>query len=67
MNRSAKRLINILEENGFKFKRSKGSHQVYYNPETNKTVTVPVHGKKDIPKGTFYSILREAGIDKTDF
>lgn len=65
MNRSAKKLIKILLENGFEFKRSKGSHQVYYHPGKNKTVIVPLHGKKDIPKGTFYSILKEAGIDKT--
>lgn len=30
---------------------AKGSHQLYYNPETNVTVTVPVHGGKDLKKG----------------
>lgn len=32
MNQSPKFLIRLLEENGFVFKRAKGSHQVYYNP-----------------------------------
>lgn len=64
MNQSPKFLISVLEENGFMFKRSKGSHQLYYNNTTQKTVVVPVHGNKDIKKGTFLSILKQAGIDK---
>jgi predicted RNA binding protein YcfA (HicA-like mRNA interferase family) len=64
LNRSAKELIKILEERGFVFKRAKGSHQIYYNPVTNKTVVVPIHGNKDLPKGTFYTILKQAAIDK---
>lgn len=64
MNLSAKYLIKILEKNGFLFKRSKGSHHVYYNSITNKTVIVPLHGNKDLPKGTFFAILNQAGIEK---
>lgn len=64
MSRSAKSLIKILEKEGFLLKRTKGSHHIYYNPSTRKTVVVPVHGKKDLPKGTYYGILKQAGIDK---
>ena len=67
MNYSAKYLIRLLLENGFNFKRSKGSHQLYYNPEKNITVIVPFHGNKDLAKGTYYDILKQAGInDKRD-
>jgi len=52
-----------LEQNGFFFKRSKGSHQIYFNPITNKTIIVPVHGGKDMKKGTFFLILKQAGIN----
>lgn len=62
MNLSPKYLIKLLEQNDFLFKRSKGSHQIYFNPITNKTIIVPVHGGKDIKKGTFLSILKQAGI-----
>jgi predicted RNA binding protein YcfA (HicA-like mRNA interferase family) len=65
MNYQAKNLVRILIHNGFVFKRSKGSHQLYYNQLTNKTVIVPMHGK-DIPKGTFFAILKQAGIDKNE-
>ena len=66
MNQSPKYLIKILEQNGFIFKRSKGSHQLYHNPGTNKTVIVPVHGGKVMKKGTFFAILKQAGIDKNN-
>ncbi|HMR17933.1 MAG TPA: type II toxin-antitoxin system HicA family toxin [Sphingobacterium sp.] len=66
MNLSPKYLAKILEQHGFVFKRSKGSHQLYYSALTNKTITVPVHGGKDLKKGTFLAILKQAGIDKRD-
>ncbi|HNA19382.1 MAG TPA: type II toxin-antitoxin system HicA family toxin [Chitinophagaceae bacterium] len=66
MNLSPKRLIKFLEDNGFIFKRAKGSHQLYHNPVTNKTVIVPVHGGKDMKKGTFLAIIKQAGLDKND-
>ncbi|MFN7792473.1 MAG: type II toxin-antitoxin system HicA family toxin [Cyclobacteriaceae bacterium] len=64
MNQSPKYLVKLLEAHGFIFKRAKGSHQLYYNPISNITVVVPVHGGKDIKKGTFLAILKQAGIDK---
>lgn len=63
MNQSPKFLIKLLEQNGFIFKRSKGSHHVYFNPLNNKTVIVPVLGNKDIKKSTFWAILKQVGIN----
>ncbi len=64
---NAKVLIRILEQNDFLFKRSKGSHRVYFNEKINRTVIVPFHGSKDMPKGTFFAILKQAGIEKDSF
>jgi predicted RNA binding protein YcfA (HicA-like mRNA interferase family) len=50
MNQSPQHLIKLLQKNGFIFKRSKGSHQIFYNTATNITVIVPVHGSKDVKK-----------------
>lgn len=63
MNLSSKALIDILERNGFAFKRAKGSHHIYFNDLSKITVSVPVHSK-DLKKGTFFGIVRQAGIDK---
>ncbi|HRZ21304.1 MAG TPA: type II toxin-antitoxin system HicA family toxin [Bacteroidales bacterium] len=65
MNLSPAYLIKILEINGFILSRSKGSHLLYRNPVTQKRVIVPYHGGKDLPKGTFYAILKQAGIKRT--
>jgi predicted RNA binding protein YcfA (HicA-like mRNA interferase family) len=66
MNLSPKYLIRILEQHGFIFKRSKGSHQLFFNSISNKTVIVPIHGGKDLKKGTFLAILKQAGISKNE-
>lgn len=66
MNFSAKNLIRLLESKGYLFKRSSGSHHIYYNPLTNSTITVPLHGNKDLAKGTFYTILKQAGIERNE-
>ena len=66
MNFLAKHLIKLLVQRGFNFKRANGSHHLYYNPETNITLIVPIHGNKDLAKGTSFSILKQAGIDKTE-
>jgi len=64
---SAKDLIAILSRNGFEFKRLKGSHHIYENPVTKKITVVPVHGNKDLPNGTYYGMLKQAGLDKSQF
>ena len=46
MNLTSRYLIQVLEENGFIFKRSKGSHHLYFNPLNFKTIVVPVHEEK---------------------
>jgi predicted RNA binding protein YcfA (HicA-like mRNA interferase family) len=53
-----------LENGGFVFPRSKGSHRIYYHPDTGRRITVPYHGGRIIPAGTLANILREAEIDR---
>jgi predicted RNA binding protein YcfA (HicA-like mRNA interferase family) len=60
-----KDLIKILESNGYVLKRIKGSHHFFVHPVNGKITVVPLHAK-DLPKGTFYAILKQAGIDKDD-
>lgn len=62
MNLSPKFLITLLNQNGFVFKMAKGSHQISYNAVLNKTAIVPIHGGRDLKKGTFFAILKQAGI-----
>ncbi|AQG77999.1 type II toxin-antitoxin system HicA family toxin [Spirosoma montaniterrae] len=66
MNYSPKRLITLLEERGWQLQRIKGSHHIYFSEELNRTIPVPMHGNRDMAKGTFFSILKQAGIDRSD-
>lgn len=54
-------LIRMLEEDGWKRVRTKGSHHHFKHPSKPLLVTVP-HPKKDLPVGTMNSILRDAGL-----
>lgn len=56
-----KDIEKLLLKNGFELDRIKGSHHIFYNQETKRRVTVPKH-RKDLPKGTLQSILKQAGI-----
>lgn len=58
-----RRVIKILEKKGFILYRIKGSHSIYYHPKMKRRVVVPLH-KKDLPKGTLFEILKQAGISK---
>lgn len=62
---TAKEIIKVLERRGFVLDRTKGSHCIYRMPDGSKRVIVPMHNR-DLPKGTFHSILKQAGIDKKD-
>lgn len=53
------------DELGFVLDRSRGSHQVWLHPVSRKRAIVPMHNK-DIPTGTLYSILKQAGIEKDE-
>ncbi|MCD5412255.1 type II toxin-antitoxin system HicA family toxin [Thermodesulfovibrionales bacterium] len=55
----------MLEKKGFAVDRIKGSHHIYYHPETKRRVVVPLH-KRDLPKGTMLEILKQAGINKEE-
>jgi len=66
MNLSAKSLIKVLENNEFTFKRFKGEVIIFTltHPQT-KPLLFHCMEAKGLPKGTFYAILRQAGIDKS--
>lgn len=60
-----KDIVKILQHKGFLLDRSRGSHQVWLHPVSRKRAVVPMHSK-DIPIGTLYAILKQAGIDKDE-
>ena len=58
-----KKLVKILGKMGWHLDHIQGSHCILRN-KAGKKLTVPVHGNKEIPKGTLFGILSDAGISK---
>lgn len=58
---TAKQMVKLLKENGFKKIRQRGSHQFFRNEETGRRTTVPMHNG-DLDKGTEDAILKQAGL-----
>jgi predicted RNA binding protein YcfA (HicA-like mRNA interferase family) len=64
---SSAHIIRILLQHGFVFISQKGSH-VKYRKTGNPVLTVIVPaGRKEMPVGTFNSIVKQSGLTKTDF
>ena len=57
---SSKEIIKVLEHNGFVFVSQKGSHAKYRKGPATAIVPTP---RKEIPVGTFRSIVRQSGLD----
>lgn len=55
------KLIRMLENDGWKYIRTNGSHHIFKHPTKTGLASVP-HPKKDLPIGTVNSILKTAGL-----
>ncbi len=64
---SSAEILKVLQRNGFAFISQKGSHIKYRKPG-NPTLTVIIPAdRKQIPTGTFNSILKQSGLNREDF
>ena len=64
---SSAAIIRVLQKKGFLYVSQKGSH-VKFRKIGNPTLTVIVPaGRKEIPYGTFRSIVRQAALSESDF
>ena len=58
---TSKDLIQLLKQDGWMLRGSKGSHHVFVHPTKTGHLTVP-HPKKDLGKGLVQKILKQAGL-----
>ena len=63
---NARELLAFLRSRGYAEIRQTGSHVILKNPE-GKTLVVPVHRGKDLPKGLLLRILKDAGFTLEEF
>jgi predicted RNA binding protein YcfA (HicA-like mRNA interferase family) len=57
---TGKELIKQLNSKGWKLDRINGSHHIMI--KGIKTLSVPVHGNKDLPKGLLNALLKSGGL-----
>lgn len=55
---SGARVVRALVRHGFEVARVSGSHHIMRHPDGRGT-TVPVHGSRDVAKGTLRGILSD--------
>ena len=55
-------LVRLLERNGFRLVREKGSVRYYGKPGVQRLIRIDYHGSKEVPTGTYYAILKAAEL-----
>jgi predicted RNA binding protein YcfA (HicA-like mRNA interferase family) len=64
----ARDVIRALHAAGFTIVRTSGSHyRLVHDTDPTRKTTVPVHGGKDIPRGTLHEIIKQAGLTVDEF
>ena len=56
--------IKLIEEDGWRLVRTRGSHRQYKHPTKPGLVTIPGKLSKDLPLGLQRSILKQAGLER---
>jgi predicted RNA binding protein YcfA (HicA-like mRNA interferase family) len=57
----SRELIKLLQADGWRLQRTRGSHHQFVHPTKMGTITVP-HPKKDLGKGLVLAIRKQAGL-----
>jgi predicted RNA binding protein YcfA (HicA-like mRNA interferase family) len=65
---TAREVVRALKAAGFVFDRqAKGSHEIWFNPQSRRRVTVPNHPGHPVARGTLMAIIRESGLSAEEF
>ncbi|MCR4311422.1 MAG: type II toxin-antitoxin system HicA family toxin [Candidatus Taylorbacteria bacterium] len=61
---SSNKIVRVLERKSFRFVSQRGSHLKFSS--ASRVVIVPAN-RREVPVGTFRSILRQSGLSESDF
>lgn len=61
MIRDSRKIIQLLQADGWHLVDVKGSHHQFRHPDKPGKITVP-HPRKDLPPGTVSSIEKQSGL-----
>lgn len=55
-------VIRLIEKDGWRMVRQRGSHRQFHHPSKPGTVTIAGHPGVDMTPGTLNSVLKQAGL-----
>ena len=56
--------IRLVERDGWRLVRVRSSHRQYRHPDKPGTVTIAGKPGDDLPRGTWASVVKQAGVKK---
>ena len=59
--------VRALRRAGFVIERQSASHAILVNYHTDREVSVPMHGGRDLAPGTLRGIISDAGLTVDEF
>ena len=59
-------IIKLVESDGWRIARQKGSHRQYRHPTKPGTATIAGHPGQDVTPDMIGSILKQAGLSRKD-
>jgi predicted RNA binding protein YcfA (HicA-like mRNA interferase family) len=59
-----KELVALIEADGWRQVRQRGSHRQFHHPTKRGTVTIAGKPSVDVPPDTLNSILKQAGLKR---
>ena len=57
-------VMRLIEEDGWRLVRTRGSHRQYRHPVKPGTVTIPGKPGDDLPPGTWNSVMKQAQLQE---
>ena len=58
----ASELTRLAKKNGCRIKRHGAEHDIWVDPTTGNTATVPRHQNKEVSTGTANKIMKDLGL-----
>ena len=56
--------VRLIEQDGWRLVRTRGSHRQYRHPVKPGTVTIPGKPGDDLPPGTWSSVMKQAQLQE---
>lgn len=59
-------MARVLERHGWRHRSTRGSHHVYVKAGRRETISIPIHGNRDLKKGLLERLMKIAELTEDD-